>query len=71
MVFWLRRKKSGDLDTLLGNHSYGVFLNQPVLLSTFYYASNGPDISASLTDIAAALAAEGESLTYIDFGGTP
>jgi hypothetical protein len=33
MVFWLRRKKSGDLDTLLGNHSYGVFLNQPVLLS--------------------------------------
>ena len=45
--------------------------NQPVLLSTFYYASNGPDISASLTDIAAALAAEGESLTYIDFGVLP
>jgi hypothetical protein len=45
--------------------------NQPVLLSTFFYASNGPDISASLTDIATALAAEGESLTYIDFGVLP
>lgn len=32
MVYWLGRKKSGDLDTLLGNLSYGVFLNHPVLL---------------------------------------
>jgi hypothetical protein len=45
--------------------------NQPVLLSLYYYAGSGSSISASLTDIAAALAAEGESLTYIDFGGTP
>jgi hypothetical protein len=45
--------------------------NTPVLLSLYYYAGSGSSISASLTDIAAALAAEGESLTYIDFGGTP
>ncbi len=45
--------------------------NTPVLLSLYTYANSGSSISASLTDIAAALAAEGESLTYIDFGGTP
>jgi hypothetical protein len=45
--------------------------NTPVLLSLYTYAGAGSSISASLTDIAAALATEGEALTYIDFGGTP
>jgi hypothetical protein len=45
--------------------------NQPVLLSLYYFAGSGSSISASLTDIATALAAEGESLTYVNFGGTP
>jgi hypothetical protein len=45
--------------------------NTPVLLSLYTYAGSGSSISYSLTDIAAALAAEGESLTYVDFGGTP
>jgi hypothetical protein len=45
--------------------------NTPVLLSLYYFSTAGSSISASLTDIAAALAAEGESLTYIDFGVTP
>ena len=43
----------------------------PVLLSLYYYAGSGSSISASLTDISAALAAEGESLSYIDFGVLP
>jgi hypothetical protein len=45
--------------------------NTPVLLAVYQYSVSGSSISASLTDIAAAIAAEGEFLTYIDFGGTP
>ena len=45
--------------------------NTPVLLSVYHFSVSGSSISASLTDISAALAAEGEVLTYIDFGGTP
>jgi hypothetical protein len=45
--------------------------NTPVLLSLYYYAGSGSSISASLTDIATALAAEGETLTYINFEEVP
>jgi peptidoglycan/LPS O-acetylase OafA/YrhL len=64
MVYWLGRKKSGDLDTLLGNHSYGVFFNQPMLL--FPSLALGLDVHKPLIAGGLSLLMPWISYTYVE-----
>ncbi|XRD78272.1 acyltransferase [Dyella halodurans] len=62
-VLALSRRKSGSIDALLGNLSYGVFLNHTVIVTIF--KASGSDISRPAS--AAAIIAVSIVMSYITF----